>query len=262
MNLSPTLQKFQQDLYALGLRPGDTVMIHSSFKSLGKIEEGAAGIFDALKDFLGEEGTMLLPAFSYDSVGPENPIFDRNTTPSCVGYLPEYFRTNVSGVIRSLHATHSCSIWGKRAEELAKDHELDLTPVGKNSPLYKMSKVGGKILFLGADPDHNTAMHGVEETTEPDYLFDRENLTIEYVLRDGDHEIRQTALRHCFEKNGFYYEQKYGRLVSLLSEEEYSHGFVLQAECYLLSSAAVWEKGHAKLKEDPHFFINKKPLKK
>lgn len=70
-------------------------MIHSSFKSLGKIEEGAAGIFDALKDFLGEEGTMLLPAFSYDSVGPDNPVFDRKTTPSCIGFLPEYFHQRI-----------------------------------------------------------------------------------------------------------------------------------------------------------------------
>ncbi len=32
---SHTLEQFKKDLYALGLRAGNTVMMHSSYKSLG-----------------------------------------------------------------------------------------------------------------------------------------------------------------------------------------------------------------------------------
>lgn len=262
MKISPKLKQLQEDLMRLGLQPGDTVMMHSSFKSLGPIEEGPSGLFFAIQDLLGPEGTLILPAFSYDSVGYENPVFDRAQTKSCIGFLPEYFRTQVDGVIRSMHATHSCTLWGKRAEELAANHEKDLTPVGKNSPIYKISTIGGKILFLGAHPDHNTAMHGVEETAEPDYLFDRENLQIDYILRDGTTEIKQHSLRHCFERDGILYGQKYSRIVPLLNEQECSHGMVLQAECYLMSSEAVWRKGREMLQQDPHYFIDKIPLKK
>ena len=166
-----TAEQLKRDLYALGLKSGDTLMMHSSYKSLGGIEGGAETIFSVLFEILGQEGTLVLPAFSYDLVTEENSCFDLQKTPVCVGYLPEYFRTRVPGVIRSMHATHSCCVKGKRAEELTVDHELDLTPVGENSPLARLPKVGGKILILGSHPDHNTILHGVEEVAGGPYIF-------------------------------------------------------------------------------------------
>lgn len=249
-----TLEQFKKDLYALGLRAGDTVMMHSSYKSLGGIEGNAKGLFTAFEELLGPEGTLILPAFSYDTVNYNNPIFDRAETPSCVGYLPEYFRTQVPGVIRSLHATHSCSLKGKRAAEMATGHELDLTPVGSNSPMAKLPKIGGKILILGSHPDHNTALHGVEETAEPPYLLDRTK-PIHYLLRDGDREIHQEALRHSFRSETHFYSQCYSRILQLLQEDEYTIGNVLDATCYLMDAKAVWERGHAALLDNPYYFV-------
>ncbi len=251
-----TVKQMQDDLYALGICPGDTLMVHSSYKSLGGIEGGAKGVFDALLGVLGEEGTLVVPGFSWDSVDYDHPVFDRGTTPTCVGYLPEYFRKEVKGYIRSMHATHSCCVLGKRAKELAEGHEKDLTPVGENSPIMKLTKIGGKILMLGCSPDHLTIMHGVEETAEPPYLFERTK-PIHYVLQDGVKRMEQTALRHSFEKDGYRYGQVYSRITDLLGEGEYTRGKVLEADCYLYSAAAILEKGHAKMLEDPYYFINK-----
>jgi len=178
-----TAAQFKQDLMKLGLRSGDTVMIHSSYKALGGIEGGAAAVFGTLQELLGPEGTLVIPAFSWETVNAQQPVFDRETTPGCVGYLPEYFRREVPGVIRSIHATHSCCLWGKRAEELAKDHELDDSPVGSNSPIVKLKEIGGKILLLGCPFDRITFMHGVEETVDAEYLLQPDKL--EYVLYDG-----------------------------------------------------------------------------
>ena len=202
-----TVNQLIHDLQCLGLSGGDTVMVHSSYKSLGGIEDGAAGVFRAFDEVLSEDGTLMLPGFSYDTVTYENPVFDRQKTPVCVSYLPEYFRTQVPGVIRSMHATHSCLLKGKRAEEMIRGHELDLTPVGSNSPLRKLPGLDGKILFLGCSPDHNTLCHGVEETAEPPYLLDHERM-IHYTLRDGETVIEQTALHHSFQKDGWFYEQR------------------------------------------------------
>lgn len=254
-----TLEQFKKDLYALGLRAGDTVMIHSSYKSLGGIEGGAAGIFAALEELLGPNGTLVLPAFSYATVNYDQPVFDRKETPSCVGYLPEYFRTQVPGVIRSMHASHSCSLKGYRAAELAAGHELDDTPVGPNSPLAKLPKIGGKILILGCDPAHNTTLHGVEETAEPPYLFDRTK-PIHYILRDGDKEICQEAQRHCFNRVTHSYAQRYQRILQLLKPDEFTTGKVLDADCYLMDSKAVWERGHAALLENPYYFVDRREL--
>ncbi len=250
-----SIEQFKADLRALGLKDGDTVMVHSSYKSLGGIEDGPAGVFKGLLEVLGEEGTLILPGFSFDTVTRENPVFDIYETPSCVGFLPEYFRTQVEGVIRSLHATHSLCLKGKRAEELASGHEKDLTPVGENSPLAKLPKIDGKILMLGNGAGSNTSMHGVEELSEPPYLFDRTR-PVEYTLKIGDKVIKQpNAIRHNFVVNGKHLGQRYARIVEHLTKEECSVGKVLDADCYLFSAKAVWEKGHELLIKDPYYFV-------
>ena len=50
--------------------------MHSSYRSLGGVEGGAAGFFRAFLDLLGPGGTLVLPALSYRDVGPEQPVFD------------------------------------------------------------------------------------------------------------------------------------------------------------------------------------------
>jgi len=253
--MAHTKEQLKADLSRLGVRPGDTVLMHSSYKALGGIEGGAKTFFEGFMELLGDEGTLVLPALSFATVTRENPEFDRQTTPSCVGYLTEYFRTSVPGVVRSLHPTHSCCALGKRAQELTGEHELDLTPVGPHSPFAKLPGCGGKILMLGCGTRCNTSMHGVEETAEPPYCLSRGN-PVEYVLRDGDRVLRQTALRHHFLKpDGTHYAQRYDRLMDLLAETDYSHGFVLDAECWLMNAPAVWETGRRKLLETPWHFV-------
>lgn len=253
-------EQLKQDLHALGISAGDTVLMHSSYRSLGGVEGGAEGFFSAFLELLGPEGTLILPALSYESVTRQQPEFHLKSTPSCVGYLPEFFRTQVPGVIRSMHPTHSCCLLGRQAAALAADHELDDTPVGPHSPFAKLPETGGKILMLGCSLDHNTSMHGVEETAEPPYLFDRTQ-RVDYVLYDGDgRKLCQHALRHSFSKNGVRcYEQRYSRVVPLLSGTEASHGNVLSADSWLLSAPAVWKKGHQKLLEDPFYFVEYQP---
>ena len=80
------IQQLHEDLYALGIEKGDTLLIHASYKALGKIEGGAKAFFDALFSYLGEEGTVVMPALSFHCVTYENPYFNVKETPGCVGY--------------------------------------------------------------------------------------------------------------------------------------------------------------------------------
>lgn len=251
--------RLEADLRALGVRSGDTVLMHSSYKSLGGVEGGAAGFFEAFLSLLGPEGTLVLPSLSYEYVTREQPVFDVRETPSCVGYLTEFFRTQVPGVVRSLHATHSCCAIGRQAQALTGTHLLDDTPVGPNSPFAKLPEMDGWILMLGCHPDHNTSMHGVEQTAEPPYLLDR-TARVRYVLRDAQgvaHE--QWALRHNFVLDGWYYEQRYSRILSLLSDSEVRRGRVLSADCVMMRADAVWEKGRRMLLRDPFYFVDRVP---
>lgn len=255
-----TTRQLADDLLRLGIHPGDTILMHSSWKSLGGLDGGPDAFFRTFLDLLGNEGTLVLPALSYAFVSREQPVFDVRTTPVCpgVGFLPEYFRTKVHGVIRSLHPTHSCCMTGSHAAFLAEGHELDDTPVGANSPFAKLPKLDGWILMLGCSPDRNTSMHGVEETAEPPYLLDRSE-RVRYVLRDIDgHEIERLSWQHDFiAENGEHYEQRYSRILPLLAKDDVHSGKVLDADCVLMRASSVWRKGHEMLLRDPFYFVTR-----
>ena len=82
-----TKQDLQQDLAAMGLTGTETILIHSSMKSIGAVEGGADTVLDALMEFFAE-GLLLLPTHTGRSIDRGNPVFDVRRRPCCVGILP------------------------------------------------------------------------------------------------------------------------------------------------------------------------------
>ena len=250
-------QELKQDLLQLGVREGDCLLVHSSFKSLGGVEGGAEGFFDVLLSLLGQEGTLVMPTLSYETVFLEEPVrFFQNSTPSCVGYLTEFFRTAVPGVSRSLHASHSCAVTGKFSQYLIANHEMDTTPVGKNSPFTKLPSLAGKILMLGCNPDHNTSMHGIEETIDTQPFIDYSKAIPYYLVDDAGTEICRMSYKHNFYRECGYYEQRYGRILDCLGYDGLRTAKVLDAKCHLIDSAVLWKTGHDILSKDPYMFVD------
>jgi len=140
-------KRLSSDIYRLGVRRGDHLLIHSSLNAMGRFPNRAERIVKVLLDCLGEEGTLLMPSLSYTTVHKTQPIFNELTTASCVGGLTEFFRA-YPGVKRSIHPTHSVCGLGAKADFLLKDHLKDETPCGPYSPFAKLPLVKGKILFL------------------------------------------------------------------------------------------------------------------
>ncbi|MCC5935933.1 MAG: AAC(3) family N-acetyltransferase [Lunatimonas sp.] len=244
------IDQLVEDLQRLGVREGGSLLVHASLRSLGEFPQRAQQVLAALKSALGASGTLLMPALSYKTVTQEQPIFDLNATPSCVGALSEYFRTN-GDALRSMHPTHSVCAWGADAAWFVEDHLQDRTPVGPHSPFSKLREAGGYLLFLGCGLRPNTSMHGVEEEVIPPYLFGSER---EYSLIFSDGTVQEKRyLPHDFSG----YEQRYDRLAHLLDEGELRFGKVLRADSYLLSAKAVWEKGLEALKRDRLYFVDK-----
>ncbi len=156
------------DLRRLGLAAGDAVCVHSSLRSLGPLENGAETVVGALFDVLGGDGTLMFPAFTFGLLHEESPLWVYESTPSCVGYLSEYFRT-AHAAMRSIHVSHSYSAVGRRAEEFLT-HPLDITPCGADSPLAKLMRAGGKVLQLGCGYNTLTAVHVFEEAQAVPYV--------------------------------------------------------------------------------------------
>lgn len=233
-------------LLALGVRPGGALLVHSSFKSLGPVPGGIRTLVDGLEEALGPEGTLLMPALSYQSVTREQPVFDVRNTPSCVGAVPEYFRT-AEGTSRSLHPTHSMCGRGRLAGELFADHARDATPCGPNSPFNRLRLYGGQILMLGCGLLHNTTMHAAEEAARAPYIFDPAPVEYTLVGYDGvPHKAVHT--RHAD------FPQHYDRVGPGLMGRGLAEGRVLEAQCWLYDAAALWEHALGMLKEDVYCF--------
>ena len=244
-------KRLTAELLSLGVRPGGVLLVHSSLRSLGaeisRADQGAEIVVRSLLAALGESGTLLMPALSYETVGFFNPFFSVRGTPSCIGALQEYFRTR-PGTVRSVHPTHSVCGVGRRVEELLSDHQLDATPCGPHSPFTKLPLISGQLLFIGCGLRPNTSMHAIEELAEPPYLYG-ELVTYRVILSDGS-ETRMVVRRHNFKG----WRQRYDRLEQVQSDGLIK-GHVLQAECYLVNAAEMKLAALSALRSDPLFFV-------
>ena len=244
-------RRITRDLRAAGVREGGVLLVHSSLSSMGSVPGGPETVILGLLRALGSEGTLLMPALSYERVHAGQTTFDVLHTPSNVGAIPEYFRTR-PGTMRSVHPTHSVSGVGPQAEALLSQHYLDRTPVGEHSPFRGLRDLCGQVLFLGCGLRPNTSMHGVEEVAEAPYLFGPE-ITYRIIAADRT----ETLARH--RRHGFgEWRQRYDRIAPLLREGgEIVSGHVLKATTYVLEAQPMWARALVAFRTDPCFFVER-----
>ena len=178
-----TEESILEDLCALGIERGDTLIVHSSLSSLGWVSGGAVAMIQSLQRSVGTRGTLVMPAHSGDLSDPaqwENPpvpeawwkviresmpAYDRHRTPTrAMGIVPELFRT-WPGVLRSGHPELSFSALGKRKHRVVRDPMRGSgfdNPLGDRSPVGALYELGGKILLLGVGYDSCTCLHLAE----------------------------------------------------------------------------------------------------
>ena len=169
-------EKIIQKLREVGLNLGDTVMVHSSLKSMGYVCGGAQTVIEALIEAVGQNGTIMMPSQSWKNLDPETgghweieskdwqlirdnwPAYDKNLTPTnTMGAVAEMFR-QIPGSIRSDHPARSVCAWGRYAEYLVKNHDLS-NIFGDGSPIGKLYELDAKVLMLGTGYDKNTSLH-------------------------------------------------------------------------------------------------------
>ncbi|HEU0292840.1 MAG TPA: AAC(3) family N-acetyltransferase [Anaerolineales bacterium] len=243
------LEQFTRDLIALGVRPGGVLMVHSALRPFGFVLGGAETIIRGLLAALGSEGTLLMPALSYENVTPENPVFDVRHTTSCVGAIAEAFRRR-AGTRRSLHPTHSVCAVGPLTDELLIPHAQDSTPCGPHSPFHRLPQFDGQILMLACSLIYNTSLHAIEEMVVPPYLF---NPPLEYQLTDDN----GNTLRKMYTPHNFAgWSQRYERVSAILTEPALRCQPVMDVPSYLLEARDLWPAALAALQREPLFFVD------
>ena len=249
MSIDGFIGQFVSDLHNTGVRPGGNLLVHASFKSLGPVPGGVETVIEGLLAALGPEGTLLMPALSYEMVLPEKPVFDIRSTPSCVGIIPETFRLR-TGTIRSMHPTHSVCAVGPLSDALLSPHILDSTPCGPNSPFTCLPDYNGQILMLGCGLLPNTSMHSIEEIAQVPYLL---NPPLIYTLIDQQGNIMEKSyMPHRF----IDVIQRYDRIESILRNPGLRTGNVLMAKAHLIESSALRDAALHVLDANPCYFVD------
>jgi aminoglycoside 3-N-acetyltransferase len=170
-------QELAEAFSALGVAPGDTVMVHASVRSVGPIAGGPDQIHLAIKDALTDRGTLMMyascPDF-YDDVGrgvypgsvereilEKMPVFDAATARAARdnGTLVEFFRSYPGSLVND-HVARFV-LWGAQAPYLISEQPWDFA-FGRGSALDRFQKLDGKILLIGCDHDTVTFLHYAE----------------------------------------------------------------------------------------------------
>jgi len=192
-----TRETLANDFRGLGVGSGDTVWMHSSFKSLGRVDGGAAAVVDALEDAVGPQGLILMPSFNLVPWDDRPKLWDIDTSPSTVGWITEFFR-QIPGTYRSDHCSHSAAARGQGAKEIVADHlQRDGLrsrwdrgrwgyAFGSQSPMWRAHEGNGKVLMLGVDYESATYTHVAESLYRTAHL-DRDG-------KQGDHPMTNLSV--------------------------------------------------------------------
>lgn len=169
-------EDIQKALQSVGVRAGQTVMVHTSLSSLGFVCGGAQTVIESLLEAVGLEGTVMMPSQSWKNLDPSSgvhedvpkewwpiirenwPAYSRDITPTnTMGAVAEMFR-KWPGALRSGHPARSVAAYGKYAKYLTEHHDLG-NIFGDGSPIGKLYKLDGYVLLLGVGYDKNTSLH-------------------------------------------------------------------------------------------------------
>ena len=167
-----TKEQLKAQLAQMGIKPTDAVLIHTSMKAIGQVEDGPDGVVDAFCEYL-TEGLLLVPTHTWEEVTQDNPYYDvKNSIPN-IGIIPRTAAFRKDG-FRSLHPTHSLWAWGRGAEEFVQGEENALSPTPEGFCWDRVADVHAKILLIGVGNDKNTFIHSIEERLNlPDRISDK-----------------------------------------------------------------------------------------
>jgi aminoglycoside 3-N-acetyltransferase len=184
-------------LRALGVRPGDTVMLHSAWSR----EHGFRGTPGELVEAVGPAGHLLMVTLPYRNAALDwlesGRRFDVRKTPSMMGIVSEVFRRR-DGVQRSLHPTHPIAVFGPDAARFIDAHPRCVYPCGPDTPFDEVAKADGRVVFLNVPIDTFTFFHYLEHLVRETLPFALYTETV-YAAPVVDAEGREhTVHTHAF----------------------------------------------------------------
>jgi aminoglycoside 3-N-acetyltransferase len=151
-----SVNRLTEQLLALGVTPGSTLLVHCAFSRVQPVENGPRGLIAALQNALGPGGTLVMPSMTDDDDHP----FDPEKTPCRgMGIVADTF-WRLPGVLRS-DSPHAFAARGPLAEKITAPHPIDI-PHGLDSPVGRAFDLDGRVVLLGVGHSEDTTIHLAE----------------------------------------------------------------------------------------------------
>ena len=176
------------------------VLMHSSLRSIGKIDGNGQGLLDILIEyFTKKDGLFCVPTHTTLNYfkGLEMSL-DMTDTHTDLGAFSAIALQDGRGV-RSENPLLSMVVFGnrKKAEEFIKDDKFITTPTAPESCYGKLDRYNGYILLAGVGQDKNTYLHCVAEILNlPDRMSEIEK-PANVKRPNGEIVDRKIRLYHC-----------------------------------------------------------------
>ncbi len=147
-------------LHSVGIREGQTVLVHSALRTLGQVYGGAETVVDGLLAAVGPSGTLVAPTFTFVHEVEAEPVVDPLADPSEMGAITEAVRRG-AGARRSTAFRHSFAALGRRAAVIAAV-DPHLAPFDLRSAFGVMLALDTQVVLLGVTYANSTSHHFAE----------------------------------------------------------------------------------------------------
>lgn len=152
--------------YRLGVRGGDTLLVHANIARALEVSNAAEVVYRALLHVLGAEGTLVMPAFT--STFTDGKLFDRFETPTEMGVLADYFLKQPNAEV-SPHPYHRFIASGPQAKTITRWHGP--ASLGTDTPFERLLDCGAKAMMISVDWDTFTFFHHFERLANVPYRY-------------------------------------------------------------------------------------------
>ncbi len=245
---------------ALGIRAGDTVLVHSDLRRLFAFEDPAPGVvldahYRALREVLGEQGTVVVPTNSFNLCNTET-VFDVEQTPSHGrGVLSEFVR-KLPGARRSFHPFVSYAAIGPRAEFLTAD--VSRHAYGPETAKARLVESDAWCISIGLTPNMTcSTVHHVEQLMAVPYRYTKEFM--HPVLRDGEVRVEPFYLHVWYRECELERNQNQKILDSFKREHDLGETVLGAGKLYAYRMGAFCDSAIRSFREDIYVWLNRPP---
>lgn len=234
------MTEYAEIVSRFGLKKGESIWVSSElirlmlfFKKKG-IDFDGNELIDAFQEAVGEEGTIIIPTFSFEF--SNNKFYDIRNTKGTTGVLGNIAQQRTD-FKRTQHPMHSFMVWGKDKDWLVSMQNKN--SFGVDSPFGYCLSNRVKQVILGTDYVHAmTFVHYAEYTCNVPYRFAK-LFTGTYITEAGD--VEERTYDYAARRLEIEPRETFNKMGLILEENCVSKKIdVMGLECYYIDLASSY----------------------